>query len=270
MNCKNCSFLIQENDNFCPSCGGKVIRNRLTIKNLFEHFSEQFLNYDNKFLQTFIRLFTKPEDVIEGYINGTRKKYVNVISFFAISLTIAGLQLYLINKFFPEIMDLSSLTTEGTEEFQKKNLDFMQEYQSIIMMFYVPLYALMSKIVFFNLKKFNYTEHLVIFMYILSHVTIISAIITLFAALFGLTIGTLAIVFTLPYQIIYSAYCLKRLFGLSLKAIILRTILFLVLLGILMLIIAIVGAVVAIVFKDSEFMQSLIEAQKAAKEASGN
>jgi hypothetical protein len=146
----------------------------------------------------------------------------------------------------------------------------MQEYQSIIMMFYVPLYALMSKVVFFNLKKFNYTEHLVIFMYILSHVTIISAIITLFAALFGLTIGTLAIVFTLPYQIIYSAYCLKRLFGLSLKGIILRTILFLVLLGILMLIIVIIGAIVAIVFKDSEFMRSLIETQKAAKEVSGN
>ena len=86
MDCKNCSFLIQENDNFCPSCGGKVIHNRLTIKNLFEHFSEQFLNYDNKFLQTFIHLFTKPEVVIGGYINGTRKKYVNAISFFAISV----------------------------------------------------------------------------------------------------------------------------------------------------------------------------------------
>ena len=89
MNCKNCNLLISDKDNFCNSCGAKVIRNRLTIKSLFEDFSEQFLNYDNKFLQTFLHLFTKPEVVIDGYINGTRKKYVNVISYFAIALTLA-------------------------------------------------------------------------------------------------------------------------------------------------------------------------------------
>ena len=76
MECKNCSSQLQENDDYCNSCGAKVIRNRLTLKNLFEHFGEEFLNYDNKFLRTFIRLFRKPEDVIGSYINGTRKKYV--------------------------------------------------------------------------------------------------------------------------------------------------------------------------------------------------
>lgn len=85
MNCKNCNLLLSDKASFCSNCGAKVIRNRLTFKNLIEYFSEQFLNYDNKFLQTFIHLFTKPEVVIESYINGTRKKYVNVISFFAIS-----------------------------------------------------------------------------------------------------------------------------------------------------------------------------------------
>lgn len=64
MDCKNCNTPLVENQNFCPVCGGKVIRNRLTIRNLFEHFSATFLNYDNKFLQTFICLFTKPEEII--------------------------------------------------------------------------------------------------------------------------------------------------------------------------------------------------------------
>ena len=85
MNCKNCDANLNQNSDYCNNCGAKVIRNRLTIKTLFSHFSEQFLNYDNKFLQTFIHLFTKPEDVIGSYINGTRKKYVNVISYFAIA-----------------------------------------------------------------------------------------------------------------------------------------------------------------------------------------
>ena len=81
MECKNCELSIQTHHNYCPSCGAKVIRNRLTIKALFAHFSEQFLNYDNKFLKTFRQLTTKPETVTDCYIHGTRKRYVNVISF---------------------------------------------------------------------------------------------------------------------------------------------------------------------------------------------
>ncbi len=98
MDCKNCHTNLKDTDDFCNTCGAKVVRNRLTIRNLFAHFSEQFLNYDNKFLQTFIHLFTKPEAVIGCYINGTRKKYVNVISYFAIAITISGLQMYILNK----------------------------------------------------------------------------------------------------------------------------------------------------------------------------
>lgn len=64
MDCKNCNTSLVEIQNFCSDCGAKVIRNRLTIRNLFEHFSATFLNYDNKFLQTFIGLFTKPEEII--------------------------------------------------------------------------------------------------------------------------------------------------------------------------------------------------------------
>ena len=88
MNCKNCNTSLIEGNDFCGFCGAKVIRNRLTIKNLLAHFSEQFLNYDNQFLKTFLHLFTKPEVVIGGYIDGTRKKHVNVISYFAIALTL--------------------------------------------------------------------------------------------------------------------------------------------------------------------------------------
>jgi hypothetical protein len=92
MDCKNCQTSLSETAEYCYHCGGKIIKNHLTIRNLFEHFSEAFLNYD-RFLQTFIGLFTAPEEVIGCYISGTRKKYVNVISYFAIAITISDLQL---------------------------------------------------------------------------------------------------------------------------------------------------------------------------------
>ncbi|RLD28093.1 MAG: hypothetical protein DRI75_07845 [Bacteroidetes bacterium] len=268
MNCKNCDANLNQNSNYCNDCGAKVIRNRLTPKNLFADLSEQFLNYDNKFLQTLINLFSKPEDVIGCYINGTRKKYVNVISYFAIAITISGLQLFILNKYFPELVNLSSVTIEGQEEFANKNLEFLQEYQSIVMMISVPIYALISKIVFFNIKTYNYTEHLVLFMYIFSQITIIGALFQLFSAFFGISIGTTGVIL-LPFQILYSSYCLKHLFKLSLKGIILRTLLFL-LVCIVLYIVALI-LIIGIIFltQGQDFFKEIIEAQNAAKEASG-
>ena len=265
MHCKNCELSIQTLHNYCPHCGAKIIRNRLTIKALFSHFTEEFLNYDNKFLKTFLHLFSKPEDVIGCYINGTRKKYANIISYFAIAITITGLQLYLLNKYFPGLVDISSITVDGQEEFAKNNFEFSQEYQSILMMISVPIYAIISKIVFFNIKTYNYTEHLVMFMYIFSQMAIFGALFQIICAVFGISLGTSSIIF-LPLQILYSAYCLKRLFNLSLKRIILKMLLFLVILSIAMVIFSILFLIV-MYFNGS--LQEMIDTQRALKEASG-
>lgn len=225
-NCKNCNTQLLSKNDFCPNCGGKVIRNRLTIKALFAHFSEQFLNYDNKFLKTFLHLFTKPEEVIDGYINGTRKRYVNVISYFAIALTVAGLHLFILQKFFPEMMDFSAMIMEGQEDmFDASSMNKILEYQSLLMMAYIPFLALISKIVFFNIKKYNYTEHVVMFVYIIAQTSIISAIIAVFAAVFGITYGEISFALLLPL-FIYITYCLKKLYNLNLKRIFIKTLIF--------------------------------------------
>ena len=225
-NCKNCNTQLLSKNDFCPSCGGKVIRNRLTLKALFSNFSEQFLNYDNKFLKTFLHLFSKPEEVIDGYINGTRKKYVNVVSYFAIAITLSGLLMFVLNKFFPGLLDFSSIENKNQVESINSIMDFTTEYQGLIMMFSVPLYALLSKITFFNFKKYNYTEHLVIFMFVSAQLSIIGILFILFTALTGISIMSIGVLIY-PISIIYSAYCLKRLYKLSVGKIILKSFLFL-------------------------------------------
>jgi hypothetical protein len=110
MNCKNCHTELISDSDFCNRCGSKVIRNRLTFKNLFEHFSDTFFNYDNKLLRTFIDLFIRPEVVIGGYIDGIRKRYVNPISYFGLAITFSGLYLLILNKFYPEALDFLKLT----------------------------------------------------------------------------------------------------------------------------------------------------------------
>ena len=265
MPCKNCNTTLKDTDDFCYNCGAKVIRNRLTVKNLFAHFCEQFLNYDNKLLQTFIHLFTKPEQVIGSYIDGTRKKYVNVISYFAIGLTLSGLQLFILDKFFPEAMDLSLVTVGGTEEFNEKNMSFIREYQSLLTMLNVPIFALVSYFVFYTLKKFNYTEHLVIFMYVLTQLTIISFFITTVIVFLGWSIAHATLVLG-PIQVIYSMYCLKRLYRLSAKGLFLRTLLFFLIAIIGAILISILSAVM--MYFNGDF-EKIIEAQKAAQEAKG-
>ncbi|MCF7561441.1 DUF3667 domain-containing protein [Sabulilitoribacter multivorans] len=261
MNCRNCNTDLSPESEFCYSCGGKVIRNRLTLKNLFEHISETFFNYDNKLLRTFIKLFTKPEDVIGTYIDGVRKKYVNPISYFGLALTVSGLYLLVLNKFFPESIDFSTFTTPGAEDLQKKNVSFVQEYQSIVMMLYVPLYAIMARVSFVGLNKFNYTELVVVFLYIQAQLSIFTGITGVIVAVFGVSQGVFSMV-SIPLMIMYSAFCLKRLYQLNFLNIILRTLLFLVVLAIVFIIVTI--AFVVIMYLNGD-MEQMIEAQRAAR-----
>ncbi|WP_297793856.1 DUF3667 domain-containing protein [uncultured Eudoraea sp.] len=81
MECKNCGTTLNEDVNYCSNCGARIIRKRLTFKNLSHDLIERYFDLDNTFLRTFIHMFTKPEQVIEGYISGIRRKYLNPISY---------------------------------------------------------------------------------------------------------------------------------------------------------------------------------------------
>lgn len=261
MNCKNCHTALTPESDYCNSCGGKIIRQRLTIRNLFEHLSETFFNYDNKLLRTTIDLFKKPEVVIGGYIDGVRKKYVNPVSLFGLALTISGIYILILNKFFPEAMDFSAFTLEGQEEMQKRNMSFVQEYQSVFMMLYVPLYALMARLAFIGIKKYNYTELLVVFIYIQAQISIVASISIILVAFLGVKHGIISMVL-IPLMILYSAYCLKRLYNLSLSSIILRTLFFLVILFVVFFLLGIIMAI--IMYLNGDF-QLMVEAQRAAQ-----
>ena len=101
---------------------------------------------------------------------------------------------------------MSAIAKEGSEIVTNYSVKLIQEYASIILMLFIPLYALMSRIVFFNRKEYNYTEHLVIFMYIIAQISLFGTLVNLIGAVFEIPLGVLVYI-NGPFQILFSAYC---------------------------------------------------------------
>ncbi|MAP55378.1 DUF3667 domain-containing protein [Altibacter sp.] len=260
MNCKNCEHPLHEQDSFCSNCGAKVVHHRLTLKYLWHEITEKYFNVENTLLRTFLKLFSHPEIVIGGYIEGVRKKYVNAVSYYAIALTIAGLQLFILRKFFPEALDLSIMIPESTPQ-ADMDMEWTYDYYTILALINIPIYALMARLTFIGLDTFNFTEHLVIMAYVFAQFTLTTFPIIMTMVLLGgnFYIASYAM---FPFLFLYTAFAYKRLYMLSIWNILWRSLFFIVVAGILMLILGLIQVVVLIFTGD---FQEMIELEKAKR-----
>lgn len=212
MHCKNCSTKLSNSQNYCYECGGKVITKRLTFKSICNEINNHFFNLDNKILKTFIELFVKPRGVIVDYINGTRKKHVNVIQYFGISLTLVGIQVFLMNTIFKDALhesmnfmdSLNNMPNSDKNPFANFNMEHYNNYQSVIYVFSVPISAFSSWAACYIIgeRKYNFTEHIVINLYYSSQIIILSSflfIIFLFLSIDYLAISTIVTILTFAY-----------------------------------------------------------------------
>lgn len=223
MNCKNCNTHLNDTYKFCHECGAKVITKRLNLSHILQNASAQFFNYDNKVFKTFLHLISKPEAVMLDYINGVRKRYINVIQYFAISLTITGLQFFVLNTFFenPFEIDSSNLTSDPNianpktvEESFSFVSDMMSKYYSLFYIFSLPVSALLSWLTFkLKNKAYNFSEHLIINTYYAAQMLIILAVISVIAVCFGINYMTFNLLAT-PFYFIYFWFVLKRIYKL--------------------------------------------------------
>ncbi|PRX53919.1 DUF3667 domain-containing protein [Flagellimonas meridianipacifica] len=178
MVCKNCGASLRSDFRYCPECGAKVIRNRLTLKNIWQDLSYQVFNLDNTLFKTFKHLFTQPEIVVESYISGIRKKYMNPISYFAIAITLSGVLFFVLRNVY-EI----TLTQNNAINPNAPNLDFIFDYQGLMSYLFMPIYASITWILFLDKGKMNYTEHLVANAYITAQASFVQVMVCL--PLFG-------------------------------------------------------------------------------------
>jgi hypothetical protein len=234
MDCKNCANPLLETDKFCNECGAPVIKNRLTIKYLFNEFYNSFLSIDSsRPILTFVDLFKKPEEVIDGYIHGVRKKYIHAFGYFTIAITFSSLFFFVFLKFFPDLLETAFSYKKNMNDAEKElNNSVMQktfEYQTFIFFAAIPLLSLMSWIVFYNKRRYNYAENLIIILYGYSQASIMG-IILYFLTVWNSKLFVIASISGAFIQIFYFAYLFKRLYTLTFKQLIIKTLYFLALL----------------------------------------
>ncbi|RIV72170.1 DUF3667 domain-containing protein [Flagellimonas aequoris] len=174
MRCKNCDGTLRTDYLYCPACGGKVIRNRITVKNLWVDILDRYFNLDNTFIKTFVHLFTKPENVIEGYLQGQRRKYLNPISYLGIAITFSGFIVFMMTRSIGD-MDFDFLDTGVQTVYQEKMMAFVLDFQALFFIFFVPLMAVAGWLCF-DQKRYNFAERTTIFMYTLAHFSLFSFI----------------------------------------------------------------------------------------------
>jgi hypothetical protein len=262
--CKNCQTPLALDQQFCSGCGAKRMHNRLNARNLVEDFTERFLNIENQFLKTFLCLFSKPEDVINGYIGGMRKRYMSAFSYFAVALTLSSLYMFVFrNWFLDENIMFTQSFGEGAAigysgsqalepsqayglQMAKKIMDVLFDYQSVFSFLLIPVYAIISKVVFWNYKQFNFIEHLVIYLYAYSQTQIISSVL---GVAFGWSnTGQMIVAFIVGVlPLLYTMYVLLRVFDLSAGSLFLKTFFFLVIFVPIMLLFF--GVIAAVVYK---------------------
>lgn len=172
--CKNCGLQFNSQHNYCEVCGAKVIRNRLTLKNIWDDVAENVLNFDHSLWRTIIDLTIKPEAVVLSYIDGVRKRYMNPIAYFGIALTISGLLLIFMRKFFIGKISFDMPGVGQTDpEVLNKILQVTLDFNTFVFILYIPVLALSGWLVL-NRKGFLLTEYLVAGIYILAHFTIVT------------------------------------------------------------------------------------------------
>ena len=79
--CLNCGHILDMSDKYCPSCSQANSIKKLTLKDFFDEFLSNLINYDSKLLATLYAMLVKPGTITKDYIRGKRISYTNPFRF---------------------------------------------------------------------------------------------------------------------------------------------------------------------------------------------
>ncbi len=128
--------------------------------------------------------------------------------------------------------------------------NYLFKYQSFFYILMLPFLSLISRLVFINRKQFNISEHFVINIYAYSQMSIVINVVYILI-LWSPKLVYYSSMISLPIQILYFTWVLKKIFKLNMTQTILKLLFFLVILGALFAIIIIGAGIYIAVFTDT-------------------
>ncbi|MCT3718932.1 DUF3667 domain-containing protein [Elizabethkingia anophelis] len=163
-NCLNCNEELVVK--YCNNCSQPASTHRFSLSHVFKHdFVHGIFHLDKGFFFTIKELFTRPGHSIREYVQGKRVKHFNYFATVLLLLTI----IYFVKKWAKiESSDLFDTNVKGLLKVQK-------DYSKITVFLNIPIIAFISFLLFQRSKQ-NYTENLVLNMYLLCGLTVISLI----------------------------------------------------------------------------------------------
>jgi len=167
LNCLNCNQVITEN--FCGNCGQKKYK-RIDRKYIWDEIQYTFLHTNKGFLYSVKSIVKNPGKTAREFIDGNRVNHYKPI---LLAFVLSGISTFIAFKIIGlnEIMSDYYSRRHINSKLINDYMAIMSGYRSIIMLFLIPFFAVITKLAF---KKWghNYYEHIVINAYILCFYTL--------------------------------------------------------------------------------------------------
>ncbi|MEM7484978.1 MAG: DUF3667 domain-containing protein [Bacteroidota bacterium] len=129
--CLNCGHLLDISDRYCPNCSQANSTKKLVLKDFFDEFFSNLINYDSKLLQTLYALLIKPGTITKDYINGKRVAYTNPFRFL-LSLAFLYFLIFTYNNRFSAVDKAFKGFDEKLEQAEVMSFDLAPEDSLIV------------------------------------------------------------------------------------------------------------------------------------------
>ena len=169
--CLNCANQVTEN--FCGKCGQKKYK-RIDGKYIWDELQYTIFHTNKGLLYSIKSTLKNPGKTAREFIDGNRvNHYKPILLVFVLSGISTFISFKVLN--FKEVLSDYFAQIHVNSKLMADMMTFMSSYNSILMLIYIPLFALITKIAF---RKWghNYYEHVVMNAYILSFYTLVSII----------------------------------------------------------------------------------------------
>ena len=155
LTCRRCGNT--SNQKYCGQCGEAMAVKRITLSSLLHDVFHFFTHLDKGFGFTVKQLLLRPGNMQRDYLDGDRSRYQKPFSMFFICATIDALVRYWVISIL--IRYFHSGNANETE--------FFHQYFVLTHIVMLPVYVLVTWLVFYN-AKFNYAETGILILYNIS------------------------------------------------------------------------------------------------------